>query len=248
MNNTRKLLLLLIVCSVSILLPGSSLFAGDVPEMTSEDYQKISYGGLLYDNWYSVLGVKTSGNHPSYPKDGKQKGTGTWRCKECHGWDYQGKDGAYAAGSHFTGIKGIRQSAGKEPGAIASLLKNDTHSFGTQIPEDAYQALAYFVAYGQIDMDRYINRSTRKAMGDESKGAKIYASTCVKCHGKDGRTLNFKKPDRPEYLGTVAVENPWETLHKIRHGQPGAPMINLLFLSVADQVDVLSYGQTLPVK
>ena len=26
-------------------------------------------------------------------------GSDTWRCKECHGWDYMGVDGAYAGGS-----------------------------------------------------------------------------------------------------------------------------------------------------
>jgi len=28
-----------------------------------------------------------------------RSGKDTWRCKECHGWDYMGVDGAYGSGS-----------------------------------------------------------------------------------------------------------------------------------------------------
>ncbi|KPJ99273.1 MAG: hypothetical protein AMK71_10005 [Nitrospira bacterium SG8_35_4] len=249
MNKMKQYSLLIISAVASILLICASVaFSGSISEMTGEDYEKVSWGGLLYDNWYSVLGVKTGGSHPSYPKDGQQKGGTTWRCKECHGWDYQGKDGAYAMGSHFTGIKGIRQSAGMDPEVIATVLKADTHTFGPVIPEKAYQALAYFVAYGQIDMDRYIDRSSKKAGGERNNGAKIFLSTCAKCHGMDGKKINFKTPDKPEYLGTVANKNPWETLHKIRYGQPDTEMVNLLFLTIEDQIDMLSYCQSLPVE
>ena len=33
--------------------------------------------------------------------------------------------------------------------------------------------------------------------------------------------MNFKTEEKPEYVGTVAVKNPWEALHKIRFGQSG---------------------------
>ena len=50
------------------------------------------------------------------------------------------------------------------------------------------------------------------------------------------------------YVGTVAQEDPWRTLHKIRNGQPGTPMISLMALSVQDQANILAYLQTLPAK
>ena len=216
--------------------------------MPKEDYDKVSLGGLLYDNWSAVTGVKTEGTHPSYPAEGKKKGGSTWRCKECHGWDYMGKDGAYAKGSHYTGIKGIRDSARKSPEKIATILKDKTHAYGGTLSAGAYEALAYFVAYGQVAMERFIDRSTKKANGNAERGAKIYTSTCAKCHGADGRKLNFKTADNPEYLGTIANKNPWEALHKIRFGQPMTEMPSLLFLDIGYQINVLSYCQTLPLK
>ena len=222
--------------------------AGDVSEMSLEAYQKVSDGGLLYDNWAKVSGVKTEGTHPSYPAAGKKKGSSTWRCKECHGWDYKGKDGAYSRSSHYTGIKGIRDFAGKDPLDVMKVLNDKTHSLGEIVSADALEELAFFVSYGQLDMDAHIDRETKKASGDLINGAKIYSSTCAKCHGADGRKINFKTEEKPEYLGTLANKNPWETMHKLRFGQPASNMISLMFVNVKDQVDVLSYCQTLPVK
>ena len=40
-----------------------------------------------------------------------RSGAETWRCVECHGWDYKGVSGAYAAGSHLTGFPGVLAAA-----------------------------------------------------------------------------------------------------------------------------------------
>jgi thiosulfate dehydrogenase len=75
---------------------------------------------------------------------------------------------------------------------------------------------------------------------------------CAACHGPDGKKLNFGKPDDPEYIGTVANENPWEVAHKIRVGQPGSnpPMPTGVETgwSLQEVLDVLAYAQTLPEK
>lgn len=47
------------------------------------------------------------------------------------------------------------------------------------------------------------------------------------------------------YMGSVATNNPWKVLHKIRNGQPGVGMVALRVLSIQDQVDVVAYMQTL---
>jgi thiosulfate dehydrogenase len=211
----------------------------------------IAEGGKLYDNWAKALYYETKNlaTHPAYPATSKQKGAGTWRCKECHGWDYKGKDGAYGKGGRYTGIKGVRDFVGVPPDRIASVVRDKTHGYTeAMIPNRAVSTLALFVSRGQMDMDPYIDRATKKAKGDPKRGARFYQTVCAMCHGFDGKQVNFQTPESPEYIGTVANENPWETLHKIRNGQPGIPMVSLGVLEIRDQVDILSYAQTLPQK
>jgi thiosulfate dehydrogenase len=200
--------------------------ADELDEMTGMRFVQIARGGLLYDNWPIELGKKIVENHPAYPKEGKMKGQDTWRCKECHGWDYKGKSGAYAKGMHYTGIIGIRSYANQDLDEIVKVLRNDTHAFGDMLSENDYDALALFISNGQVDVDRYITRRTRKSIGDIANGGRIYLGTCTGCHGTDGKEVNFNNDTKPEYLGTVANKNPWETLHKIRWGHPGAPMVS----------------------
>jgi len=248
MKKTKIAYCLFILAVFALLVTVSSSTAEEIGKLTGREFSQLVRGGVLYDNWIDELGVKIDKTHPSYPADGKQKGADTWRCKECHGWDYKGKAGAYSKGSHYTGITGIRSYANQKPEQIIKILKDNTHAFGNMIPDKELEALAFFVVYGQIDVDLYIDRSAQKSIGDSASGGKIYLSTCIKCHGEDGKAMNFKDEKNPEYIGTVANKNPWETLHKIRWGHPGAQMISLFFLTLKDQLDVLSFCQTLPDK
>lgn len=249
MGRVRKTAVCLIVSAVIVLSAFFSVvYAEDIKQLTGMRFAMLARGGVLYDNWMDEKGIKIDKTHPSYPAEGKQKGAATWRCKECHGWDYKGKSGAYGAGSHFTGIKGIRDYANQDPNVIVTILKDDTHALGSMLSEEDLDSLALFVAFGQIDVDLYIDRKTKKSIGDLSSGGRVYLSTCTKCHGNDGKEINFKDEKKPEYLGTVANGNPWETLHKVRWGYPGSSMISLVFLELKEQLDVLAFCQALPVE
>src|SRR3972149_2565007 len=72
--------------------------------------ESVAAGGLLYDKWWKAMpGAKAPvGDHPLWASQTTNKLTGeaTWRGKECHGWDYRGKDGAYGSGAHSTGFPG----------------------------------------------------------------------------------------------------------------------------------------------
>ncbi|NMG00822.1 c-type cytochrome [Aromatoleum toluolicum] len=210
----------------------------------------IARGGQLYDDWGKVLGKELPDTtHPAYPASGKQKGSATWRCKECHGWDYKGADGAYGKGSHHTGIKGLRAMVGADPKAILKIISDDNHRYTeAMIGRGEMEKLALFVSLGQIDMDQHIDRATRKSRGEPGRGAPTYQTICAVCHGFDGKTLNFKTPETPEYVGTIARENPWEFMHKARFGQPGIPMISLITLPDTTLADLLAVAQTLPEK
>ena len=52
-----------------------------------------------------------------------QQGATTWRCKVCHGWDYKGATGAYAKGSHRTGLGGILAARTQPKAALFQTIK-----------------------------------------------------------------------------------------------------------------------------
>lgn len=219
------------------------------PEMAGAN--SILRGGLLYDNWFSTLGVaKPSATHALWPASNtKKKGNVTWRCKSCHGWEYMGKDGAYASGSYKSGITGIRAFDGAEPAAVVAILRGKDHGFTKAMISDAeLDNLAAFVSRGQFELDKYIDRASKKSNGDSARGKPLYDSVCANCHGADGKDMNFKTADKPEYLGTLANGNPWETINKIRHGQPDSQMPALGNFPMKDINDILAYAQTLPTK
>jgi mono/diheme cytochrome c family protein len=228
---------------------------GGEPIDPSEEW-KISFGGRIYDKWYAALNSPQlpSKTHPAYPESGKNGGTESWRCKECHGWDYKGKDGAYGSGNHFTGIPGLRQIAGTDPEKIPEILTDETHGYTTEmIPEFAMEAVGIFLTRGQYDTDRYIDKASGKVDGDPKRGKIFYQNVCAACHGFDGKAINFlqgKEGDKGPgaYVGTVANSNPRELLHKILNGQPGQPMPALRILPFKDVINILAYAQQLPVK
>lgn len=243
---TWKPMIGVLIAGIVLTLPAAA--RSDDPSET--EIFTVSRGGQIYDNWISALEAdKPKSTHPSYPKAGKKKGASTWRCKECHGWDYKGKDGAYSKGSHFTGIKGVRAYDGKKGADVVKIVRDKTHQYTkAMISDTAARKLGLFVTKGQVDMDKYIDRKTKKARGDIKHGARLYQTVCSICHGFGGKAINFKEAPKIEYIGTVAQANPWETLHKARHGQPGVPMVAMIALSIQDQIDIVAYAQTLPAK
>lgn len=224
-------------------LLGAMLLAA--PLSAAEMESAIARGGQLYDKWFAVNGAdEPKKSHPTYPADKKyaSKPGANWRCKECHGWDYMGKDGAYASGKHYSGIAGVRASAGKGAKTIAAALRDETHGYtDAMLSAEDVRDLSLFVNQGQVDMDRYIDRATKKAKGDVAKGEVYYNTLCAQCHGKDGRMVEDMKP-----MGLLATGNPWENLHKILNGQPAEQMPALRALDIQIAVDILAYTQGLP--
>jgi len=210
-------------------------------------------GGLLWDEWWEVLGeLAPPEEHPLYPLIGQQTGTTTYRCKECHGWDYKGVDGAYGSGPHFTGIKGVFNTA-MAPADIVDLISLDDvpnghgfRNYGLE-EQDAWD-LAQFITDLAIDTDLYVD-AAGQFNGDPVEGQFNYQNggfvACTACHGSNGTAINFGTAQQPEWIGTIAVYNPWELLHKIRFGQPASPMGSWLAAGETDQgaADIGAYAQ-----
>jgi len=214
----------------------------------ADELYSISRGGKLYDMWWHENGnSKPSKTHKVWPKSNtKKKGSTTWRCKSCHGWDYAGKDGSYAEGSYKTGIKGITGSAGASPAKIATIIRDDTHGYDSDMLNDEdVKDLANFVSKGQINIDKYIDRATRKPINaDAAKGKIYYDLVCSGCHSRTG-TL----PETlPVTLGKVTNKNPWEIINKIQNGQPGENMPSMMGFDMQVTIDIIAHLQLLPLK
>ncbi len=126
------------------------------PVAAAEMESSYARGGKLYDKWYKVIGVDApKAAHPLYPSDKKYatKPKSNWRCKECHGWDYMGKDGAYASGKHSTGITGVASMKGGDPAKVVAVLKGADHGYGDRLSDDDMMDLANFITAGLTDMD-----------------------------------------------------------------------------------------------
>lgn len=199
-------------------------------------------GGQRYDRWWKVTGgAEPSGNHAAYPAEGGQEGASTWRCKECHGWDYIGADGRYASGSHFSGIVGVAGLKGGDPSAIGEAIRGGSHGFGPDLIDDASVAdLANFIDYGQVDIDAHV--SDNLSTGDAAAGGPIYATVCAGCHGADGMKIR----EMPA-LGELANDNPQEIMHKVLFGQPAEAMPGMFVFGADTAANVVAYLATLPM-
>ncbi len=246
-----------LIFMVSVGLIGVLLLVSCQKAEPKTDPASLSRGGQAYDKWWKVVaGATEPKGEPAQwatQTTNTRKGADTWRCKECHGWDYKGKDGAYGKGSHATGFPGVyNASQTKTKAQLADALKgkaNPNHNFTSLLGETGVNDVVNFLKEGVIDEAKYIDSATKKTLGaNTSRGQELYSKTCVACHGADGKMILF---DGKNSLGFLANDNPWEVLHKIRFGQPGTaamPAGATSGWSTQDAVDVLGYTQTLPAK
>lgn len=211
-------------------------------------------GGKLYDNWYNALDLNPpEGNHPLWSRQETNALTGskTWRCQECHGWDYKGGDGAYGEGDHYTGFSGVQGVIGDSNEDILAWLdgsRDANHNFARYINKTALDDLVAFLRTKQVDVALMIDYETRIALGNKENGELLYEQTCVACHGEDGRGRNFATISNPAFLGDVAWDDPWRTVHKIRFGHPASnmPAAENLGWTLQEVADVLAFLQELP--
>jgi len=230
--------------------PNQQYFVHGAPQVPSKEWT-MAAGGRIYDNWWEALDRdEPDGTNPAYPANAKQSGEGTWRCKECHGWDYRGAEGIYRQGSHFTGIKGVMGVRGQPPESILAILRDANHPYTREMITDEEMArVAVFLSEGLVDMRPFIDTETRQVIpgsGDFDRGRAVFQTTCAACHGFDGRALDWGDGDEHNFVGTEAASLPDEVFNKISNAHPGAAMINTRAFSVEDRISLLAYVATLP--
>jgi thiosulfate dehydrogenase len=237
---------------------GMGFAASCVVGLTENDDDPVEFaeaddirGGALYDKWWAVIGADEPTTDHAFWADrpdqttNERTGKDTWRCKECHGWDYQGIDGAYSGGSHKTGFAGIA-GTDLQPQDLFDELKTD-HGYGDAgMSDDDVWDVTRFVLKAQVDTDAFI--SSGLFTGDAEMGQADYDNVCKTCHGDDGLTLPpGADTDFDAFVGVIANDNPWEFLHKVRFGQPDTDMPPQADLLSEDELnDLGAYAQTLP--
>ena len=211
--------------------------AGELSETAA-----IARGGRLYSKWFKVIGAdRPTKTHPAYPSDGQAKKDATWRCQECHGWDYLGKDGAYAEGPNFTDISGINGKAGADPAAVVAILKDETHALADEMDDEDFEDLALFITRGQVDMDTYIDRETKAPKGDKAAGKVYFETVCIGCHSAKGT----RPKDMQKTLGGL-MDDPWSVMHNIMNGVPDEKMPALRAFDLQVAADIMAHLTTLP--
>ena len=244
----------------------------DVSKQTADLIQ----GGQLYDEWWLATNPPSTpptSKHPSWPITAGAQVTlaQTWRCSQCHGWDYRGVDGSYNSGENYTGLRGIIQTDKTAPkwtaaADVFAFIKSGTaHSFGEKLADNDIYALTRFVmsqrALHAANKATYhfIDDATLATVGtSETNGGTLYGKTCANggCHGPLGDALDFADGQphvgEDEFVDTVAKDNPWEMMHKVLYGIPGSsPAMPALTVAASDlagavakAADIVAYAQT----
>lgn len=248
---------------LALLLPALLIACGDKETVQEGDSETASivHGGKLYDKFWKVSdAAQPETTHPLWeqrPDTSSNSRTGhdTWRCKECHGWDYRGAEGAYAGGSHKTGFGGVVGTKLDATALRTSLA--ETHGYKEAgLSDKDLDSLVMFLQKGLVDTTRYID-ADGKFTGDAAKGKSLYLNgigdnkACATCHGPAGlKVPDGSPPDYDDFVGKIAHKNPWEFLHKVRFGHPGAkmPAAHGAGLSIEQLIDLCAYSQTLPTQ
>jgi thiosulfate dehydrogenase len=164
MKMTRIGVYLLVAAAAAIV----GLAACAQPAAPPPSNDSVARGGRLYDRWWNEVpgAVEPTGNQALWATQttNERRGSATWRCKECHGWDYQGKDGAYATGSHFTVFTGVLTAGEtKTVEELADILKgssNSQHDFSSVVGSQDITDLANFLRNGLVDYSKYVDYTT----------------------------------------------------------------------------------------
>lgn len=231
-------------------------------------------GGLLYDKWWEATSppkTTPASKHPLWPSSPESQvplPPATWRCSQCHGWDYRGADGVYKAGTNYSGIRGIIPSDATAVkfttvGDVFDFIKTGSnHAFGAVLSDTDIYGLTRFVM-SQRELHKankspyhFINETDRSTIGTSiSNGKILFGNTCgaSTCHNPDGKKIDFADGApgimEDEFVDTVAQANPWEFMHKVLYGQPGSTMPALvksataLEGTVSKAADILEHAQ-----
>ena len=120
--NKLKTIFSFIVILILLVVVGSITFSHVSARDNPQEISPVSRGAQIYDDWTSVVvdAAMPVGNNPIWSRQTNNtiSGIDTWRCVVCHGWDYQGVDGAFRTGPYSTGFPGLLESSSKNNASL----------------------------------------------------------------------------------------------------------------------------------
>jgi len=201
-----------------------------------------SIGGQLYSDWPLVMlfrGPFTK--HPLWTGSPAAINTETWRCVNCHGWDYRGSAGVGGDLGVISNVPGLRHLVGADRRTVADGITRGEHGFAAkQLSADALQFLVDFLIEGQNAVVALAEKA-RRSGADAAAGRERYVSVCRVCHGPAGERLNLGSERFPDTLPTLARSKPWKFLHGVRFGHAGV-MPSFIMLEDSEFLNLLTYA------
>lgn len=252
MKTNRKIYLIWIVLGLTL----AAFSATHTTAYGQEDLQgDPERGGRLYSSWDLVVGFKDFDDlHPLWVSKGNSQPLEriTWRCVNCHGWDYQGSAGRTLSNP---------QKAQNYPGVLAMMglpvedvlpwldgSRNPDHDFSAYLSEQDMLDLSEFLSTALISPDLIASPNNNIVQGTVGVGRTVFQENCQSCHGVEGGKINFGSAANPSFFGDMAWNNPWRIEHVVRFGHiiGSLPAASKLDIPLSQQIDLLAYLQTLP--
>lgn len=205
-------------------------------------------GARIYDDFTIELAATVPGPNPllalaNEPTAGVTD-TDSWRCSQCHGFDYEGGVFTFNNGATNNLLEIVYDVRWRDEGYIADFLFTgfdawdgtavvNVHNYSTLLTPQAIVDVSDFVANELYDTHMYVRAASNGSLGDHMNGMALYNSVppvngaippiirvnganfnCVDCHGADG--LLVAGVD----LYNVAWTDPFMFMHRVLFGSP----------------------------
>jgi thiosulfate dehydrogenase len=222
----------------------------------AEPIGDLTRGGRLFASWDNLaIGALPDDLHPLWPENisGEFPPRYTWRCVNCHGWDYSGSQSrSFLTATRAMEYPNLFSMVAKPEEEILAYLDgslNPDHDFSPYLTEQDLKDLSTFLSKGLILPELIADWETFQVWGTVENGKQNYEQQCASCHGLEGEIINLSTVENPVFLGDLSLSNPWRVAHQIRFGHPQTrvPPAEMLGLSFSQQIDTLAYIQTMPV-
>jgi len=214
----------------------------------------IGRGGRLYDQWWTAsskdpkpVAPVDGSRHPLWPAANTTVGPATFRCANCHGWDYAGSAGALGntdtkANPLYSAIKGVISTSASNPSHVSpveifdflhsgQVTTSGDHAFAPNLSENDLYDLTRFIVTVQaqslakqlpasfVDTATGLAKGVNQTFGQVSYNALNNLAGCTECHDANGRRVPLDGTTNV-FIREFTRNRGLEALHKIRFGLP----------------------------